>query len=107
MVIEKSLQRPISVDAHDKQFVQCVSPKFVENHLGRFESDNFHHLPPGSCEPLTHLSSIFSQNSVGTDDDKYSRNIEAILSTQNQHLLMANLNGKSIPVSMCSLRRCA
>ncbi len=26
MVIEKSLQRPISVDAHDKQFVQCVSP---------------------------------------------------------------------------------
>jgi len=26
MVIEKSLQRPISVDAHDEQFVQCVSP---------------------------------------------------------------------------------
>jgi len=26
MVIEKSLQRLISVDAHDEQFVQCVSP---------------------------------------------------------------------------------
>jgi len=30
MVIEKSLQRPISVDAHDEQFVQCVSPNPVE-----------------------------------------------------------------------------
>ena len=29
MVIEKSLQRPISVDAHDKQFVQCVSPSHM------------------------------------------------------------------------------
>jgi hypothetical protein len=27
MVIEEILQHPISVDAHDEQFVQCVSPK--------------------------------------------------------------------------------
>lgn len=27
MVIEKNLERPIYVDAHDEEFVQCVSPR--------------------------------------------------------------------------------
>jgi hypothetical protein len=36
MVIEEILQHPISVDAHDEQFVQCVSPILVEQALTLF-----------------------------------------------------------------------